>query len=180
MHPADCSKTMSIPQQRSDFVFNVRNIRLWSGDRNYRLYFRDGEFFFIRIGGQSMDAVAAQFGLIGALIAGWFRRGQLSTEQIADLDRSQPKDLLAQHKHNFSLRTSDVIESSLDPAPLVPQYGVCTGRWTLRTRDGTKWSFQFDELEPMHAAIQYLPTVLGPQIRVGARWDEEKQQYRKA
>src|SRR5690349_19762873 len=80
--------------QRNEFALNVRNIRPLSGDRKYRLYFRNGELFFIRTGGQdNINPVAIQFGLLGVLIAALFRRGEKSPEQIAGLDQAHPKDL---------------------------------------------------------------------------------------
>jgi tetratricopeptide (TPR) repeat protein len=169
--------------QRNEFALNVRNIRLWSADRKYRVLFRNGELFFIRVGGQydggqNMVGVAMHFGLIGGLIAALlFRRGEKSPEQIAGLDETHPKDLLAQHKHNFSLHTSEIVESSIEPAPRMSMYGACAGRWTIQTRDGTKWRFQFDEPEAMDTAVRHLPIVLGPVVRAGTRWDEQEQRY---
>src|SRR5262245_48180605 len=127
---------------RKEFCFDVRCLQQFTGDRKYRVYLRDGEFFFIRIGGQNVAPVAMQFGLVGALIAAWFQRGDKTTDQLAELDQSHPKELLAGHKHNFSLRPSDVVDSSIEPAPILPQHGPCVGRWTVVSRDGKKWRFQ--------------------------------------
>lgn len=165
---------------QNDFAFNVRNIRAISGDRKYRVYFRAGEFVFVRVGGQNMDFVAMQFGLIGGLIAALCRRGEMPPEKLSNLDAATPQELLSQHKHNFSVASSDMVESLIEPPPMMPQHGPCVGRWTVRLRDGSKWLFEFEDIEQIQAAIRYLPSVLGPAIRVAVQWDEKKQRYRKA
>src|SRR5262245_11235325 len=126
---------------RNEFVFNARCLSTFTGDRKYRVYCRDGEFFFIRIGGQNMDMVAMHFGLLGALIAAFFRRGNKSADAISEQDQSHPRELLVHHKHNFSFPPSDIVDSSIEPAPRLPQHGPCVGRWTLRLKDGKEWKF---------------------------------------
>ncbi len=167
-------------QSEYDFAFNIRNVRAISADRKYRVYFRSGEFFFVRIGGQNMDAIAMQFGLLGGLIAAWYRGGEMSPDKLENLDTTTPKELLALHKHNFSLPVSDFVESEIEPPPLLPQHGPCAGRWTVRLSDGSKWLFEFEDLEQIEAALRYLPPLLGETIRVGVQWDEKKCRYRKA
>jgi hypothetical protein len=163
----------------SEFVFDVRSLHTFSGDRKYRVYFSDGDFFCIRTGGQGLDPVAMQFGLIGVLIAQWFKRGDKTAAVIQQFDQTSPRVLLSQHKHNFSFRPADVLESTIDPAPLLPQHGVCFGRWLLKLNDGQSFKMQFENIEQMHLAVKHLPAKLGNALRVNVVWDPRKLKYRK-
>ncbi|MFZ2517686.1 MAG: hypothetical protein WA089_03215, partial [Anaerolineae bacterium] len=74
-------------------AFNGRQISALSSDRLYRVFFDQGEAFFIQIGGQSFgQAIAVQFGLLGMLIYAPFqRRAQAKLEaKIRDLDMQPP------------------------------------------------------------------------------------------
>lgn len=167
-------------QSAGPMVFNATSLHLLSGDRQYRVYVRDDELFFVRIGGQNADVAASQFGLLGALISAFFRRGDKTAEDIARLDDSHPRNSLADHKHNFSVRASEIVDSVIEPAPTMPQHGPCVGRWTFALRDGKKWKLQFVDLEQMHCAVRCLAKALGTSLRVGVRWNEHEQRYVKA
>jgi hypothetical protein len=160
------------------FVFNARYLASLSSDRLYRIYYRDGAFYLIRIAGQgNTDALAMQFGLLGALLAGAFKGAAKSPEDVARMDEAHPESFLSQHKHNLKFTPTQVMEARIEPAAALKSHGHNFGRLILTLMDGKKLTFQFEDPRHMRCAINDLPPLLGPTLEINVRWDEEKGEY---
>ena len=94
------------------------------------------------------------------------------------MDQRHPEQHLSAHKHNFRLRSTEVIESSIEPPARFAQHGTQVGRWLLRWAGG-KMTLQFEQLQDMHTAVAHLPALLEARLRVNVEWNEEKQRYQK-
>lgn len=163
-------------------IFSARQLCALTQDRLYRVYLDDRRFYLIYIGGQAaagLDAIGMHFGLLGVLIATMLKGKTKPPEEIAALDVESPKDLLGKHKHSFSFSAADIAESTLDPPSAWAQHGPHVARWLLAFRDGTKRQLQIEQVEDLHKAMEALPAVLGPLVRISLTWDEKTQKYRK-
>jgi hypothetical protein len=178
-------------------AFNARAIYALSPDRVFRVYATDHELFFIRIGGQNLGSgVGPQFGLVGALVGVGLERlseksGQKQAERTEDFDRRAPAELLPEHKHNFRLERSDIVESAIDRAPhgLVARvqsnttglwmglHGPLAGRWAYKTRDGKKLDMEFPTLEDMKSAMGTLGVWLGARLAIHVQWDDQRKAF---
>ena len=155
---------------KADEAFNARFISTFGLDRLYRVYLARGELFFIKIGGQGgLDhAVAAQFGLLGALVKSLLSQGSLAKQKqrLDQLDRLDPRSLLSRDKNNFRLSSAEVAESSIEPATKLPMHGPHVGVWKLRLRDGKTMTLQLDEPSEMEQALAVLPPLFGELLKV--------------
>ncbi len=162
-------------------AFNARATFTWEADRLYRVCIEDGALYFIRIGGQGgmNPAVAANFGLLGALVVGAAKSisERKRQERLAAQEQQRPQDLLSAHKHNFRLSPSDVMDSSIEPAASALSHGPNAGRWLLTQQDGKKWSLQFESVDDMQAALEVLPVLFGSRLRVNVQWNEKKKRF---
>lgn len=160
------------------FVFNARFLGQLVPDRLYRVYYRPGAFYLVRIGGQgNMEMVGAQFGLVGLLIALWAKRGATTPEDVAQMDETHPEQLLSAHRHNFSIAAGDVVEASIEAKAKFQGHGMHVGRMSLVLANRKKFSFQFEDMRHMRTAVVNLPPVLGAVLKTKVRWDEENGQY---
>ncbi|MBK9231758.1 MAG: hypothetical protein IPO15_13155 [Anaerolineae bacterium] len=160
-------------------AFNGRQISALSSDRLYRVFFDQGEAFFIQIGGQSFgQAIAVQFGLLGMLIYAPFqRRAQAKLEaKIRDLDMQPPSALLAAGKHNFRAFISDFESSSLQAAPALGGHGRHLGRWVLQLRGQKPMTLQLETEDDMRRAFETLPSAISTHVNQVA-WDTAKSKF---
>ena len=169
---------------RADRAFTVRAISTFTGDRLYRVYLSGNQLAFIKIGGQAgvAEGVAAQFGLVGGLMLGWWKkRSRKKLEQrLAQEDQQDIELLLTRDPKNFLIHPGQVLRATLDPPARLSAHGRHCGFWKLEETDGKKHSFQFEDVSEMRQAMEILPRILGGVLTVNARWDENKKRYTKA
>lgn len=164
-------------------AFNVRFISATSLDRLYRVYFRDSEFYFIRIGGQGglQEALVHVLGPIGGFIGAFLRkRAEKAMLSLIDtVDQSHPVLHMRKHQHNFKLSPATVRASRIIPPSVLPFHGTQVGRWTMTLRDGRKMTFHFENSEDMKLAVASLPSALGQVLTVDVEWNEKTNTFAK-
>lgn len=162
-------------------AFNGRVISALSPDRLYRVFFDQGEVFFIQIGGQSFgQVIAAQFGLLGRLVyAPIQRRAQAKLEaKIRDLDTQPPSVHLTAGKHNFRAAVSDFESSTLQAAPALGGHGRHLGRWILQLHGQKQITLQLETEDDMRRAFETLPLAIGTHVNQ-VMWDAAKSKFTK-
>ncbi len=161
-------------------AFNTRVQFTWKGDHLFRVYPRDGQLYFIRVGGSKRKnaAVGAQFGLIGMLIVYFSsKREAAKTKQtLNQIAGADPVELLASHKLNFTLPVEQIRSSELLAPPML---GGTSGRWRVVEQSGKKRNMSFDDVENMRLAVDKLPGLLSDKLKVGAVWNEQKKKFKK-
>jgi hypothetical protein len=167
--------------EESAIAFNARAIFTWSADRVYRVYVRDDALYFIRIGGQNLGtAVAAQFGLVGALVGQAVQKRTEAKRQAttAAQDQQDAQDLLSRHKDNFRIVSGEALASSVEPPTNPAGHGVHLARWLLTLPD-KKLTLQLEQRADVEAVLAHLPRFFGDKLNVNVRWDEGKKRYQK-
>ncbi|MEE9159840.1 MAG: hypothetical protein V3U60_15835 [Gammaproteobacteria bacterium] len=161
--------------------FNARFISVTSWDRLYRVYFRDSEFYFIRIGGQGgvHEVLPHLLGPIGGFVGGFLtKRAEKNKANLTDrVDQSHPILHMRKHQHNFKLNLATIRESRIKPPSVLPLHGSQVGRWTLTLRNGKKMVFQFENNEDMNVAVVSLPSAIGQGLTVNVEWNEETNKF---
>lgn len=176
-------------------VFNVRYNATLKLDRVYRVYLTHTDLYFVRIGGQfwgaheSLPAAGHGVGFIGALIAALLatllsvllgkRARKKHKELFQTIDRIPPEQLLDRHKHNFKLTPADFKDSLIEPPSLFAPHGLHAGRWKSVLRDGRKLNLELLTDDDMCVALSLLPYMIGPALKVNAKWNWRKQKYTK-
>jgi hypothetical protein len=122
--------------------------------------------------------LAAGLGLAGAIPAALAAAERIMTpEQIAELDRTSPRDVLGQHKDDMAIPLADIGFSTLEPWSFFTGHGSHAGRWRMTLANGKKWNFQFVTTDQMQIAVAMLPELLKDKLQVRCRWDESRQQF---
>ncbi|HEV8336703.1 MAG TPA: hypothetical protein VGR67_09825 [Candidatus Polarisedimenticolia bacterium] len=169
---------------RADRAFTVRFISTFTPDRLYRVYACGDQLAFVKIGGQAgvAEGVAAQFGLLGALVLAWWKKRNRNKVQqtLAQQDQQDVELLLTRDPKNFSIQPGQIARASIDPPAILGAHGRSHGSWKVEETNGTKRSFQFEELAEMREAMQVLPRILGAALTINVKWDEGKKRYTKA
>src|SRR5260221_6925517 len=88
--------------------------------RLYRVYQRGDDLFFIVLAeglSANQETLTVHFGLVGGLIGVMMKKQAKKKNAAATqrMDQSNPEHLLAEHKHNFRLHTSEIREGSIEP-----------------------------------------------------------------
>ncbi len=162
-------------------TFNGRLISALSPDRLYRVFFDQGEVFFIQIGGQNFgQIIVLQFGLLGKLIfAPIQQKSQAKLEaKIRDLDTQPPSAQLTAGKHNFRAAVSDFERSTLQAAATFGQHGPHFGRWVLQLHGQKLVTLQLETEDDMRRALATLPLAIGIHENQAA-WDATKGKFTK-
>ena len=162
-------------------AFNGRLVSALSADRLYRVRIDRGEILFIQIGGQEIgQAIALQFGLLGALIyAPIKRKAQAKLEaRIRDLDAQPSSTNLATGDHDFRATASDFESSALQAAPAIGGHGKHFGRWVLRLRGQKPMTLQVESEDDMRRALEALPLAIATHVNQVA-WDATKRKFAK-
>jgi hypothetical protein len=152
--------------------------------RLYRVYLRRADLFFIVLAeglSANPETLTVHFGLLGALIgAAMKKRAKKKNAAAAQrMDQTDPEQLLAGHKHNFKLHTSEIREGSFEPRPWITFDGHQVGHCKLLLRDERKMKFQFENNDDMAAALDVLPKFLNGSLKVNVEWDEKKKRFKK-
>jgi len=166
---------------RANRAFNVRALSTFTPDRLYRVYVCGSQLAFIKIGGQSgvAEGVAAQFGLLGALLLAWWKKrsNKKLQQRLTEEDQQDIELLLGRDPKNFLMHPGQIARAAIDPPARFGTHGRHCGFWKLEGTDGKKQSFQFEEISEMREALEALPVVLGPALTINVRWDESKKKY---
>ena len=155
----------------------------WKPNRMYRVYVLPQELVFIYVGsgGETQAAVAAQFGLVGALISAAANPAKKIQQRQQQLDTAQFDQLVADHKHNFRAPAAELTDISIDPRSTwlavmfsQPQH-VGVLRFTHAAQG--KRRLCINSLEDMQVAVECLPVALGHQVAVNVEWDQQKGKF---
>jgi hypothetical protein len=163
-------------------VFNAKYISGWLPDRQYRIYVIGNEMFFIRIGGQDVQAALThQFGLLGGLIGTLLqkRSEKKKAALIQNIDQMNPEQLLAEHKHNFKVNSIEFESATVEPRSFFASHGPHVGLWKFNLKDGRKMKLQFDNNEDLQSALNILPQLLSNSVRGNVEWNENKKRFQK-
>jgi hypothetical protein len=163
-------------------AFNAKFVSM-SAVREYRVYARRSDFFFIEVPGLSAtaEALSIHFGIIGLLVRRHLKKKARKKAELyfqaADLE--DPEKLLGQNKHNFKVYVPEIRESSIEPPALFAMHGQQAGGWQFSMRDGKKMRFEFVNVDDMKAASTVLPQLLNGTLKVKAEWNETKKRFQK-
>jgi hypothetical protein len=157
-------------------AFNVRSYPPFRMARLYRVYVDRETLYLIRMRGVIGNADAgAQFELHpGRLLTGMFLRWWANSSQDAaarELDARGPREMLEAHRMNRRVEPGDVVESRLEP-PRLLGHGEHLACWSLTLRERKPMSFQIEDAQSLRTALEHLPRLLGPALRVSVAWDE--------
>jgi hypothetical protein len=132
--------------------------------------------YFIKIGSakNANQAVAIQFGLVGALVAHFAakraeKQNQAKLNEVAGLP---PEQLLAMDKVNRAIDIAQITDPSLEPSSFWS--GHRFGSWRFRDERGKKKVFAFEDGDNFQIAARRLPEIFGDRLRVNARWDDSR------
>lgn len=162
--------------------FNARLILAMSADRIYRIYCREA-FYFVKVAGQGADFRKALGLLLGGLpgflaMRLFEKRGAEKEAALYEaLDRVEPASHLGTGAHNFKLRPTELMESSIEPPDHFGLHGGHVGRWIVHPIYGRKMTFQFEDLESMKSAVLQLPAMRGGGVKVNVEWSERKGKF---
>jgi hypothetical protein len=147
----------------------------------YRVFFDQGDVFFIQLGGQSFGMMlAAQFGALGMLIyAPLLRKSRAKLDaRIKELDTQPPKTQLAAGKHNFRAAVSDIESSTLQTPSTLGGHGRHFGRWVLQLRGQKPTTLQLETEDDMRRAFETLPHAISKHVNQ-VSWDAAKSKFTK-
>jgi hypothetical protein len=157
-------------------AFNARASVGWKGDMLFRVYLTDSQAYFIKVGGakKSNQAMAFQFGLLGALIVYLVnkRNKEKTQKRLNEVAGVSPDDLLAQDKVNHVIPLGAFADVALRPRSFWKSAPF--GAWFFRDAKGKKRFYTFDDAENFQIAAQRLSDAFGTRLEVTARWDAEK------
>src|SRR5207249_4410147 len=88
-----------------------------------------------------------------------------------ELDARGPRELLDTHRMNLRVEPGEVVESRLGP-PRLRGHGEHVACWSLTIRGFRPLSFQIEDAASLRTALEHLPRLLGPALRVTVAWDE--------
>jgi len=157
-------------------AFNVRAYPAFRMARNFRVYVDRDALYLIRMSGVFGNADAGPRHTlhpgkraIGMLLRWWVEKSQ--SAQAHALDATGPRMMLDSHPHNRRVEPAEVVESRLRPPQLLG-YGEHLAHWSLTVRDRRPLKFQIEDAESLKTALEHLPRLLGPALRVSVGWDD--------
>lgn len=157
--------------------FNARLISTWSFDRLYRVYIDNNDICFVRIGGQggARRGAAAQFGLLGGLVLGYFDKRAASRlgDKVRDLDSRDPRKRVGHHKHDFRVSLVELESSEIRPAAMIGGHGPHAGRWVITPRNRKPLTLQLETVADMKAAVEELEQSLGGRHHNTVVWNAD-------
>lgn len=151
--------------------------------RQYRVYARRSDFFFIEVPGLSAtaDALTIHFGLIGLLVRQSMKKKakKKAEAMFQSAEHQDPEQLIGQNKNNFKIYIPEIRDSSIEPPVLFAMHGKQAGRWSFSMRDGKKMRFEFENTDDMKSAMNVLPRLLEGTLKVNVEWNEAKKRFQK-
>jgi hypothetical protein len=166
--------------------FQARACFAFKPNRTYRVYVRPDDLVFIRIAGQELmdPAAAAHFGLLGGLLmAAANSRQRKMQERIKQIEGRPLDEVIGDHKHNFRATAEELENVRIEPRSFWNQmgyHGTSQGLLKFRHRQRGKFVLQIPTVDDMRTAVECLPAVLGEAVRIGVRWDSDKQKFVRA
>ena len=165
-------------------TFNAKLTSATASDRLYRVYLKRDDVFFVLLEaglGASPETLTVHFGLLGMLIGSMMKKRAKKKREstIQRIDNLHPEQLLAEHKHNFKLHSSEIKEAVIEPRALFTLHGQQVGRLKFFLRDGRKMNFEFQNNDEMTAALNVLQRFLDSSLKVNVEWDEKKKRFKK-
>ncbi len=157
--------------------FTVRDID--GVDAFYRVYLHPDEIFFIRImkGGPGAlgNALAKQFGLLGALLASFSekRAEEKFRLRLMEEDKRDPRQRLSEHRKSFRVLAAELVSASMEP----PSF-LRAPHWAFTYRR-KKYKMLLEKPEDQRVAFRGLPRVIGRRLEVNVAWDSNKKRLRK-
>jgi hypothetical protein len=150
-------------------AFNVRSYPPFRLARLHRVYVDHEALYLIRMRGIIGNADAgSRFELHpGRALTGMFPRWWAKTSLDAtarELDARGPRDMLDAHRMNLRVEPGEVVESL--------GRGEHFACWSLTLRQRRPLSFQIEDTASLRTALEHLPRLLGPALRVSVAWDE--------
>jgi hypothetical protein len=151
-------------------------------NRSYRVYVLPSELIFIRAGstGELTTALAAQFGLLGALIAAALNHAKKNQQRQEELNSFTLDQLMNNHKHNFRIAIRELLDARLDPysfglAVLHKPAQAGVFQFTHPTRGKVK--LVLGSTDEMQKAVELLPSMLRERLTVNVEWNERKKRF---
>ncbi len=80
---------------------------------------------------------------------------------LAEVERSDPEELVCASKKHFKIPAADFVASNLDPPPLFGGQGVCYARWKVVAK-GHKNTYQIEDAESLETAWPNSPDCWDP------------------
>jgi len=169
------------PARACKTPFNVKLLSGITPDKFFRVYVHNNAIYFIRhkagaAGDAGKQAIAAQFGLVGVLLAALFK-GKDNSEDDWKLDQMDPEALLEKHKGNRKVMITDIQQASLDPGGKFGGHGPCQGRWSMTPNGDKKWKMQLHTVEEMQTAVKVLLPTLGTVLNMNTAYDGAKGKF---
>ncbi|HEY4105269.1 MAG TPA: hypothetical protein VGM44_15335 [Polyangiaceae bacterium] len=153
----------------------------FGGERFFRVY-QSGEYLlFITFPGRSKWQLACmQFGLLGALLWAFIRRRfeRKRDALLAELDRTQPNELMGRDKNNFAVHRMQLGGQELDQTGFFKR-GVSAAEWHVTTPEKGALVFQLPTIDDVATLLQQLPHFSPIPLNVKVAWNEAKKRYLK-
>ena len=167
---------------QSNALFDARYITK-NTDHTFRVYAQGNDLYFVDLGGLGGvgRAVTSQFGLIGYLIGAAMKKKakQKAAELLQRFEAQDLESLLRESKGSFKLYIPEISEAVIDPPAFLAMHGKQAGRLNLKTRDDSKYRFEFENTDSLRAALDALPRLLNGTLRINGEWNESKKKFEK-
>ena len=160
-------------------AFNGRLVSALSADRLYRVRLERSEVLFIQVGGQEIgQAIALQFGLLGALIYAPLKRKSDARlkARIQDVDAQPMGSQLGAGEHDFRASASEIESSTLEPAAAIGGHGRHFGRWILQLSGRKPMTLQLESEADMRCALEAIPLAIPLHVNHAA-WDAVRKKF---
>ena len=151
--------------------FIVRSYPAFRPARLYRVLVSPDALYFIRLKGliSASDAgsdspLTPRRQCAVASLIRKFAQHSLATG-LAEVERSDPEEMIRSSKKHFKLTAADFVSSSLDPPSLFSAQGPSFARWKI-VAEGHKNTYQVEDEESLYIAVKHLPNLLGTKLTV--------------
>jgi hypothetical protein len=151
----------------------------FGGQTHYRAYAQSGDLYFVSYPAQSkLQLVLMQFGLLGALIWLFFKKGfeQKTAALLASYDNTPPADLVLRDKSNFVATPARMTEQTVEPAGFFKR-GASAAQWQFTHPERGKVALNLSTPADVEAVLGLLARAPAARADVQVRWDDAKKKY---
>jgi hypothetical protein len=151
-------------------AFSARSYPPFRMARLWRVYVDRDALYLIRMRGAIGAADAGSpfevhpGRILTGMLLGWWARTSLEAA-TRELDMRGPHEMLHAHRLNLRVEAAEVVESRLGP-PRLLGHGEHFAYWSLTIRGRRPLSFQIEDEESLQTALEHLPRLFGPALRV--------------